>query len=118
VEQQAENQLTLGAVLDDMILLLPRGDLRAVGPNGCLANAAVTMPLTAKEACRTLFGPSQRKWIALMKEDARYGAHEARLCRRVHHCGTHRRGRSMMVRTEYDAVSPREDGGYFNDSSS
>ncbi|MGC2177723.1 MAG: putative zinc-binding metallopeptidase [Bradyrhizobium sp.] len=58
-----ENQLTLDAVLDDMILRCRELDLRAVGSDRKLV-ADFTVLLTAK-TMHALFGPSRRKWIAL-----------------------------------------------------
>ena len=58
-----ENQLTLDAVLDDMITRCRAHNLRAVGSERKLL-ADFTVLLTAK-TMHTLFGPSQRKWIAL-----------------------------------------------------
>jgi hypothetical protein len=58
-----ENQLTLDAVLDDMISRCRELELRAVGPERKLViNFAIL--LTAK-TMHALFGPSRRKWIAL-----------------------------------------------------
>src|ERR1700756_2504509 len=58
-----ENQLTLDAVLDDMIPRCRELELRAVGPERKLViNFAIL--LTAK-TMHALFGPSRRKWIAL-----------------------------------------------------
>jgi len=58
-----ENQLTLDAVLDDMILRCRELDLRAVGSERKLV-INFTILLTAK-TMHALFGPSRRKWIAL-----------------------------------------------------
>jgi hypothetical protein len=58
-----ENQLTLDAVLDDMILRCRELDLRAVGSDRKLV-ADFTVLLTAK-TMHALFGPMRRKWIAL-----------------------------------------------------
>ncbi len=58
-----ENQLTLDAVLDDMISRCRELDLRAVGPERKLV-LDFTVLLTAK-TMHALFGPSRRKWIAL-----------------------------------------------------
>src|SRR6201999_1930116 len=58
-----ENQLTLDAVLDDMISRCRELDLRAVGSERKLV-ADFTVLLTAK-TMHALFGPSRRKWIAL-----------------------------------------------------
>ena len=58
-----ENQLTLDAVLDDMIIRCREHDLRAFGPEGKLL-IDFTVLLTAK-TMHALFGPSRRKWIAL-----------------------------------------------------
>lgn len=58
-----ENQLTLDAVLDGMISRCRELDLRAVGPERRLV-MDFTVLLTAK-TMHALFGPSQRKWIAL-----------------------------------------------------
>jgi hypothetical protein len=58
-----ENQLTLDAVLDDMISRCRELDLRAVGPERKLV-MDFTVVLTAK-TMHALFGPSRRKWIAL-----------------------------------------------------
>src|SRR5579872_2525065 len=58
-----ENQLTLDAVLDDMISRCRELDLRAVGSDRKLV-ADFTVLLTAK-TMHALFGPSRRKWIAL-----------------------------------------------------
>jgi hypothetical protein len=58
-----ENQLTLDAVLDDMILRCRELDLRAVGSERKLVTN-FTILLTAK-TMHALFGPSRRKWIAL-----------------------------------------------------
>ena len=58
-----ENQLTLDAVLDDMISRCRELDLRAPGSEAKLViNFAIL--LTAK-TMHALFGPSRRKWIAL-----------------------------------------------------
>jgi Putative zinc-binding metallo-peptidase len=58
-----ENQLTLDAVLDDMISRCRELDLRAVGSERKLV-LDFTVLLTAK-TMHALFGPSRRKWIAL-----------------------------------------------------
>ena len=58
-----ENQLTLDAVLDDMIARCREQDLRAVGSERKLL-IDFTVLLTAK-TMHALFGPSRRKWIAL-----------------------------------------------------
>jgi hypothetical protein len=58
-----ENQLTLDAVLDDMIIRCREQDLRAVGSERKLL-VNFTVLLTAK-TMHALFGPSRRKWIAL-----------------------------------------------------
>ena len=58
-----ENQLTLDAVLDDMIVRCRTHNLRAVGPERKLLTD-FTVLLTAK-TMHALFGPSRRKWIAL-----------------------------------------------------
>jgi hypothetical protein len=58
-----ENQLTLDAVLDDMIARCREHDLRAVGSERKLF-IDFTVLLTAK-TMHALFGPSRRKWIAL-----------------------------------------------------
>jgi hypothetical protein len=58
-----ENQLTLDAVLDDMISRCRELDLRAAGSERKLL-INFTILLTAKTV-QTLFGPSRRKWIAL-----------------------------------------------------
>ena len=58
-----ENQLTLDAVLDDMISRCRELDLRAVGNKQKLV-MDFTVLLTAK-TMHALFGPSRRKWIAL-----------------------------------------------------
>src|SRR6266404_6729137 len=58
-----ENQLTLDAVLDDMIFRCRELDLRAAGSERKLV-INFTILLTAK-TMQTLFGPSRRKWIAL-----------------------------------------------------
>jgi hypothetical protein len=58
-----ENQLTLDAVLDDMISRCREHDLRAVGVERELV-INFTILLTAK-TMHALFGPSRRKWIAL-----------------------------------------------------
>ncbi len=58
-----ENQLTLDAVLDDMISRCRELNLRAVGSERQLV-ADFTVLLTAK-TMHALFGPSRRKWIAL-----------------------------------------------------
>jgi hypothetical protein len=58
-----ENQLTLDAVLDDMITRCRTHNLRAVGSERKLLTD-FTILLTAK-TMHALFGPSRRKWIAL-----------------------------------------------------
>jgi hypothetical protein len=58
-----EYQLTLDAILDDMIIRCRELNLRAVGPERKLL-AEFTVLLTAKTV-HSLFGPLQRKWIAL-----------------------------------------------------
>jgi hypothetical protein len=58
-----ENQLTLDAVLDDMIIRCRAHNLRAVGSERKLVDD-FTVLLTAK-TMHALFGPSRRKWIAL-----------------------------------------------------
>jgi hypothetical protein len=58
-----EYQLTLDAILDDMIMRCRELNLRAVGPERKLL-AEFTVLLTAKTV-HSLFGPLQRKWIAL-----------------------------------------------------
>jgi hypothetical protein len=58
-----ENQLTLDAVLDDMITRCREHNLRAVGSERKLF-LDFTVLLTAK-TMHALFGPSRRKWIAL-----------------------------------------------------
>ena len=58
-----ENQLTLDAVLDDMISRCRELDLRAVGPEQKLVTDFIVL-VTAK-TMHALFGPSRRKWIAL-----------------------------------------------------
>jgi Putative zinc-binding metallo-peptidase len=58
-----ENQLTLAAVLDDMITRCRTHNLRAVGSERKLLTD-FTILLTAK-TMHALFGPSRRKWIAL-----------------------------------------------------
>jgi hypothetical protein len=58
-----ENQLTLDAVLDDMITRCREHNLRAVGSERKLF-MDFTVLLTAK-TMHALFGPSRRKWIAL-----------------------------------------------------
>ena len=58
-----ENQLTLDAVLDDMISRCRELNLRAVGSERKLV-LDFTVLLTAK-TMHALFGPSRRKWIAL-----------------------------------------------------
>ena len=58
-----ENQLTLDAVLDDMIIRCREHNLRAVGSERKLF-MDFTVLLTAK-TIHALFGPSKRKWIAL-----------------------------------------------------
>ena len=58
-----ENQHTLDAVLDDMIIRCREHNLRAVGSERKLF-MDFTVLLTAK-TIHALFGPSKRKWIAL-----------------------------------------------------
>jgi hypothetical protein len=58
-----ENQLTLDAVLDNMISRCRELDLRAPGSERKLV-INFTILLTAK-TMHALFGPSRRKWIAL-----------------------------------------------------
>jgi Putative zinc-binding metallo-peptidase len=58
-----EYQLTLDALLDDMIVRCRELDLRAVGSERRLV-AEFTVLLTAK-TMHALFGPSRRRWIAL-----------------------------------------------------
>jgi hypothetical protein len=58
-----EYQLTLDALLDDMIVRCRELNLRAVGPERKLI-MEFTVLLTAKTV-HALFGPSRRKWIAL-----------------------------------------------------
>src|SRR5580693_7002013 len=58
-----EYQLTLDAVLDDIIARCRELNLRAVGPEQKLV-ADFTVLLTAK-TMHALFGPSRRRWIAL-----------------------------------------------------
>jgi hypothetical protein len=58
-----EYQLTLDAVLDDMIARCRELNLRAVGSERQLVTE-FTVLLTAKTT-HALFGPSRRKWIAL-----------------------------------------------------
>ncbi len=58
-----ENQLTLDAVLDNMITRCRVHNLRAVGSERKLLSD-FTVLLTAK-TMHALFGPSRRKWIAL-----------------------------------------------------
>jgi len=58
-----ENQLTIDAVLDDMIARCRDLDLRAPGSERNLV-VNFTVLLTAKTT-QALFGPSRRKWIAL-----------------------------------------------------
>jgi len=58
-----ENQLTLDAVLDDMITRCREHNLRAVGSERKLF-MDFTVLLTAK-TMHALFGPSRRKWITL-----------------------------------------------------
>ena len=58
-----EYQLTLDAVLDDMIARCRELNLRAVGPEQKLVTE-FTVLLTAK-TMHALFGPSRRRWIAL-----------------------------------------------------
>jgi len=58
-----ENQLTLDAVLDDMMARCREHNLRAVGSERKLL-VDFTVLLTAK-TMHALFGPSRRRWIAL-----------------------------------------------------
>jgi hypothetical protein len=58
-----EYQLTLDAVLDDMMARCRELDLRAVGRENVLVIEFAVL-LTAK-TMHALFGPSQRRWIAL-----------------------------------------------------
>ncbi len=58
-----EYQLTLDAILDDMIARCRELDLRAVGSERKLT-MEFTVLLTAK-TMHALFGPSRRKWVAL-----------------------------------------------------
>jgi hypothetical protein len=58
-----EYQLTLDAVLDDMLVRCRELNLRAVGPQRKLM-MDFTVLLTAK-TMHALFGPSRRRWIAL-----------------------------------------------------
>jgi hypothetical protein len=58
-----ENQLTLDAVLHDMIARCRVHNLRAPGSEKKLLTD-FTVLLTAKTT-QALFGPSRRKWIAL-----------------------------------------------------
>jgi hypothetical protein len=58
-----ENQLTLDAVLDDMITRCRVHNLRVVGSERKILTE-FTVLLTAK-TMHALFGPSRRKWIAL-----------------------------------------------------
>lgn len=58
-----EYQLTLDAILDDMIIRCRELNLRAVGPERKLLTE-FTVLLTAKTV-HSLFGPLRRKWIAL-----------------------------------------------------
>ena len=58
-----EYQLTLDAILDDMVARCRELGLRAVGPKPTLIVEFAVL-LTAK-TMHALFGPSQRKWIAL-----------------------------------------------------
>jgi Putative zinc-binding metallo-peptidase len=58
-----EYQLTLDAVLDDMIARCRELNLRAVGPEQKLVADFIVL-LTAK-TMHALFGPSRRRWIAL-----------------------------------------------------
>jgi len=58
-----EYQLTLDAVLDDIIARCRELNLRAVGPERKLV-MEFTVVLTAK-TMHALFGPSRRRWIAL-----------------------------------------------------
>jgi hypothetical protein len=58
-----EHQLTLDAILDDMIARCRELNLRAVGPQRKLVTE-FTVLLTAKTV-HALFGPLRRRWIAL-----------------------------------------------------
>jgi hypothetical protein len=58
-----EYQLTLDALLDDMMVRCRELDLRAVGPERKLVMEFAVL-LTAKTV-HALFGPSRRRWIAL-----------------------------------------------------
>ena len=58
-----EYQLTLDAVLDDIVARCRELNLRAVGPERELI-IEFTVLLTAK-TMHALFGPSRRRWIAL-----------------------------------------------------
>ena len=58
-----ENQLMIEAVLDDMIARCRAHNLRAAGSERKLLSD-FTVLVTAK-TMHALFGPSQRKWIAL-----------------------------------------------------
>ena len=58
-----EYQLTIDALLDDMIVRCRELKLRAVGPERKLV-IDFTVLLTAK-TMHALFGPSRRRWIAL-----------------------------------------------------
>ena len=58
-----EYQLTVDAVLDDMIARCKKLKLRAVGSERRLVIEFTTL-LTAK-TMHALFGPSRRRWIAL-----------------------------------------------------
>jgi hypothetical protein len=63
LQMDCENQLTLDAVLDDMITRCREHNLRAVGSERKLF-MDFTVLLTAK-TMHALFGPLRRKWIAL-----------------------------------------------------
>jgi hypothetical protein len=58
-----EYQLTLDAVLNDIVARCRELNLRAVGPEHKLV-LEFSVLLTAK-TMHALFGPSRRKWIAL-----------------------------------------------------
>jgi hypothetical protein len=58
-----EYQLTLDALLDDMMVRCRKLNLRAVGPERKLV-MEFTVLLTAKTV-HALFGPLRRRWIAL-----------------------------------------------------
>jgi hypothetical protein len=58
-----EYQLTLDAILDDMVVRCRELNLRAVGPERQLL-MEFTVLLTAKTV-HALFGPLRRRWIAL-----------------------------------------------------